>query len=49
MKIFGGVLIGYGVISGLYLTTIVAGLAVLMLAFVFAHGTDLQRESDETL
>ncbi len=49
MKVFGWVMIGYGVITGLTLTTVVAGLAVLMLAFVFAHGTDLQRESDETL
>ena len=49
MKVFGGVMIGYGVLTSLNLTTIVAGLAVLMLGYVFAHGKNLQQESDETL
>ena len=49
MKVFGWVMIGYGVLTSLNLTTIVAGLAVLMLGYVFAHGKDLQQESDETL
>lgn len=49
MKVFGWVMIGYGVLTNLNLTTIVAGLAVLMLGYVFAHGKDLQQESDETL
>lgn len=49
MKIFGWVMIGYAILCSLNLTIIVAGLAVLMLAYVFAHGTDLQKESDETL
>ena len=49
MKVFGWVMIGYGVFAGMNLTTIVAGLAVLMLGYVFAHGMELQRESDETL
>ena len=49
MKVFGWVMIGYGVLTSLNLTTIVAGLAVLMLGDVFAHGKDLQQESDETL
>ena len=49
MKVFGWVMIGYGILTSLNLTTIVAGLAVLMLGYVFAHGKDLQQESDETL
>ena len=49
MKVFGWVMIGYAVLTSLNLTIIVAGLSILMLAYVFAHGTDLQKESDETL
>ena len=49
IKVLGWVMIGYGVVTGLSLTTVVAGLTVLMLGFVFAHGAELQKESDETL
>ena len=48
-KVFGWILIGYCVICGADLSFIVLGLAVLMLAYVFAHGAQLQKESDETI
>ena len=49
MKVLGWTFVGYAVLIGLNITVIVAALAVLMLAYVFAHGVELQKQSDETL
>lgn len=49
MKVLGWSFVGYAALIGLNLTVVVAALAVLMLAYVFAHGVELQKQSDETI
>lgn len=48
-KFLGWAFVVYAVIIGISLPVVIAALAILMLAYVFAYGAQLQKESDETL
>ena len=48
-KFLGWAFVVYAVVIGISLPVVIAALAILMLAYVFAYGAQLQKESDETL
>ena len=48
-KFLGWAFVVYAVVIGVSLPVVISALAILMLAYVFAYGAQLQKESDETL
>ncbi|MDO4863273.1 MAG: hypothetical protein Q4A05_03795 [Ruminococcus sp.] len=48
-KVLGWAFVVYAVVIGVSLPVVISALAILMLAYVFAYGAQLQKESDETL